>query len=93
MSEYPMTFEEYEKRVTELFLKLYPKDQQDVGLTRLNKLKESEPNLMKELYADTCFYYDHPEIYSETCKKVFEDYLLESIPVHNLNLLLGGIID
>ena len=30
------------------------------------------------------------EEYRKNDKKVFDDYLLEAIPVHNLNLLLGG---
>lgn len=92
MGKYPMTYEEYEKRVTELFLDLYPKDKQEVGKERLNGLLEAEPDFMEGLYAETCFRYDHPEIYSETCKKVFGDYLLESIPVRTLNMLLGGQI-
>ena len=93
VEKYPMTYEEYEKRVTELFLELYPKDKREVGLERLNSLLEAEPEFIEGLYADTCFRYDHPELYSETCKKVFEDYLLESIPVNTLNMLLGGKID
>lgn len=91
--KYPMTLEEYEKRVTELFLKLYPKDKQEIGMNRLNALLEKEPTIFEELYADSCFRYDNPQIYSETCKEMFEDYLLESIPVHNLNLMLGGSLD
>ena len=92
MGKYPMTYDEYEKRVTELFLKLYPKDKQEVGKERLNNLLNAEPEFIEALYEDTCFCYDHPELYSETCKKVFEDYLLESVPVNTLNMLLGGVI-
>lgn len=91
--DYPMTYEEYEKRVIELFLDLYPKDKQDVAMERINDLLKEEPEFIEALYGDTCFRYDHPEIYSETCKKVFEDYLLNSIPVRTLNLLLGGSLD
>ena len=58
-----------------------------------NKLLEAEPEFIEALYGDTCFRYDHPEIYSETCKTVFEDIKLNSIPVHTLNLLLGGKVD
>ena len=87
--DYPITYEEYEKRVIELFLDLYPKDKQDVAMERINDLLKEEPGFIEALYEDTCFRYDHPEIYSETCKKVFEDYLLNSIPVRTLNLLLG----
>ena len=88
--KYPMTYEEYEKRVIDLFIELYPKDKQEEGMERLNGLLEAEPEFIKGLYEDTCFHYDNPQIYSDTCKQVFDDYLLEAIPVHNLNLLLGG---
>ena len=91
--KYPMTYEEYEKRVIELFLELYPKEKQEIAMERINKLLESEPEFIEALYGDTCFRYDHPEIYSETCKTAFEDYKLNSIPVHTLNLLLGGKVD
>ena len=93
MSEYPMTYEEYEKRVTELFLKLYPEDKQNVAKERLQQLLKKEPDIIEELYAETCFRYDSPHIYGETCKKVFGDYLLDSIPVNTLNSLLGGKIE
>ena len=91
--KYPMTYEEYEKRVIELFLDLYPKDKQEIAMERINKLLEAEHEFIEALYGDTCFRYDHPEIYSETCKTAFEDYKLNSIPVHTLNLLLGGSFD
>ncbi len=88
-----MTYEEYERRVIELFLDLYPKDKQDVAMERINDLLKEEPEFIEALYGDTCFRYDHPEIYSETCKNAFEDYKLNSIPVRTLNLLLGGKVD
>lgn len=83
--EYPMTYEEYEKRVTELFLELYPKDKRDVGKERLDSLLEAEPEFIEGLYADTCFDYDHPEIYGEITKKSFEDDYLDVTPVNTLN--------
>lgn len=92
-NKYPMTYEEYEKRVIELFLELYPEDKQEVGKERLNRLLDAEPEFIEGLYGDACFCYDHPEIYGETCKSVFGDYLLESVPVNTLNMLLGGKID
>ena len=63
------------------------------AIERINKLLEAEPEFIEALYGDTCFRYDHPEIYSETCKKVFEDYLLNSIPVRNLDMMIGGNLD
>ena len=92
MGKYPMTYDEYEKRVTTLFLEAYPQNQQEEMANRLDKLLKEDPYFIRGLYADTCYEYDHPEIYSETCKKAFEDYLLESVPVNTLNMLLGGII-
>lgn len=91
--EYPMIYEEYEKRVIELFLELYPKDNQEVGKERLDSLLESEPEFIKALYGDTCFDYDYPEIYGEITKKSFEDDYLNATPVNTLNMLLGGKID
>ena len=53
--KYPMTYEEYEKRVIELFLDLYPEDKQEIAIERINKLLESEPELIEALYVDKCF--------------------------------------
>ena len=61
--------------------------------TEIDQLLEKEPEFIEGLYAETCFRYDSPHIYGETCKKVFGDYLLDSIPVNTLNLLLGGKLD
>ena len=91
--KYPMTYEEYEKRVIELFLELYPKEKQEIAKEIVDNALNEEPNLIKSLYGDTCFRYDHPEIYSETCKKGFEDYKLKSVPVRNLDMMIGGNID
>lgn len=88
---YPMTYEEYEQKIKELYMK--NKKNKEDAINRFNTLLENDSEFIKGLYAETCFRYDHPEIYSETCKKVFGDYLLESIPVTNLDMLLGGKID
>lgn len=40
--KYPLTYEEYEKKVTELFLKLYSQDKQDMGMERLNELLDED---------------------------------------------------
>ncbi len=91
--EYPMTYKEYEKRVIDLYIELYPKDKQEEGMERLNGLLNSDPEFIEGLYEDTCFRYDNHELYGDTCKQVFDDYLLRAIPVHNLNLLLGENLD
>ena len=91
--KYPMTYEEYQKRVIELFLDLYPKDKQKVGMERLNSLLEDDPQFIEGLYAETCFRYDHDNIYGEGSKNVFKDTSLNAIPVNTLNLVLGGRVD
>lgn len=92
-NKYPVTYEEYEKRVIELFLELYPEDKQEIGIERLNQLLEEDSQYIEGLYEHSCFIYDNPKIFSDTCKKVFEDYLLQAIPVNTLNMLLGGNLD
>ena len=87
---YPMTYDEYEKRVVELFLATYPKDKREIISRRLDGLLEEDPKFIEGLYADTCFRYDRPDIYGKNAKRVFEDYLLESIPVNTLHMVLGG---
>lgn len=84
--KYPLTYEEYEQKIIQLYLK--NKQNKEEAMNRLNTLLQKEPQLIEELYEETCFRYDSPQIYGETCKKVFEEYLLESIPVHTLNLLI-----
>ena len=88
--KYPLTYEEYEKKVTELFLKLYSQDKQDMGMERLNELLDEDSQFIEGLYEHSCFIYDNPKIFGDTCKKVFDDYLLRAIPVNTLNMLLGG---
>lgn len=91
VKKYPMTYEEYEKRVIELFLGRYPNELQETMVDRLDKLLSEDPKFIDGLYGETCFRYDRQDLYGETCKKVFEDYLLESIPVNTLHMTLGGI--
>ena len=92
-NDYPMNYKEYEKRIMELLLETYPQEKREMLIDRLDKLLEEDPDFIKGLYGESCFRYDHPEIYGENCKKVFGDYLLESIPIRNLKLLLGGKLD
>lgn len=85
-----MTCEEYEKRVIELFLAPYREEKREIIVKRLDGLLEEDPQFIEGLYAETCFRYGRPDIYGENAKKVFEDYLLESIPVNTLHMVLGG---
>lgn len=64
-NEYPMTLKSL-KRVTELFLDLYPKDKREINK---NSWRDY-PQFIKELYEDACFSYNHSELYSDTCKKI-----------------------
>ena len=88
--KYPLTYKEYEKKVIELFLSSYPEDKQEIMVNRLDKLLEDDPKFIDGLYGETCFRYDRQDLYGKTCKKVFEDDLLESIPVNTLHMILGG---
>ena len=91
--EYPMTYEEYEKRVIELFLERFDEKDREKALERVNELLEADPDFISGLYGDTCFRYDRPDIYGENCKRAFDDYLLNSIPVNTLDMFLGGELD
>ena len=64
-----------------------------MAMDRLNELLENEPDFIKGLYSETCFRYDSQNIYGDTCKKVFEDHLLEAMPVNTLNMMLGGNLE
>ena len=93
MGKYPLTYEEYEKKVIDLFLQPYTEDKQEIMVDRLDKFLKDDPNAIKGLYSQSCFCFDHPEIYGDACKNEFEDYLLESTPVQTLHMLLGGEFD
>ena len=91
--KYPMTYEEYEQKIKTLFLQLYPQDKQGIAEERLNNLLQKEPEFIKGLYEETCFRYDHDNIYGEGSKNVFKDPSLNAIPVNTLNMLLGGKLE
>ena len=77
-NNYPMTYNQFEERVVELFLANYEGEE----LEHMKKVIEEElsesPNYMESLYG-------------ENCKKAFEDYHLKSRAVHNLRWLLEGL--
>ena len=87
--EYPMTFDEYEKRVVELFIESYPVEHQEEILDRIENLLEEDPYFIKFLYHQDCKYYDGD---ASNSKGIFNDGALKSRPVHNLELLIGGNI-
>ena len=87
--DYPMTYNEYEKRVVELFLEDYEGETLELMRQRVEEELKEDPNYIHGFYGHDCFTYDHPEIYGENCKKTFEDYHLRQTPVANLRLLIG----
>ena len=92
-SKYPMTYEEYKKRVIELFLERFDEKDHEKALERVNELLEKEPNFIRGSYGQSCFRYTHPEIYGENCKRAFEDDKIDSIAVNTLDMFLGGELD
>lgn len=91
--KYPLTYEEYYDKVTSLFIEKYPLDKQEIIVTRLDEFLKDDPYFIKGLYNDTCFDYDHPEIYGDVAKNSFEDEYLEASSVRTLHMLLGGNLD
>ena len=88
--EYPMTYEEYEKKVIELYLDGISEDHKEMIKERIDNLLENDPTFLSGLYGDTCFRYDRPDIYGENCKRAFEDEKLKDIPVRTLDMFVGG---
>ena len=86
---YPMTYKEYEKRVIELFLEPYEGEALQHMIEAVEDELSNEPNFIQTLYGQSCFIYESPHIYGETCKKAFEDNFLRQTPVAQLRLLIG----
>ena len=86
---YPMTYKEYEKRVIELFLENYTGENLEIMMNKIEEELQNDPNYIHGFYGQDCFTYDHPEIFGETCKEVFEDKFLKQTPVANLRMLIG----
>ena len=85
MSEkYPMTFEEFDKRVRELLIDGYSEEEKKSTLTCLDVLLEEDPDFIKNLYRSACGYYDRKEL---NWDKIFDDPLLLSRPVSTLQML------
>lgn len=86
--KYPMTYKEYEKRVIKLFLETGNYATKEEKLEFLNEeLLKNDPDFIKNLYEDDCFYYDYPERFGIAAKYVFEDTNLLGTPVSNLEML------
>ena len=87
--DYPMTYNEYEKRVVELFLENYEGEALELMRQRVDDILSEEPNFIQSLYGYDCFTYESPHIYGETCKKTFEDSFLRQTPVAQLRMIIG----
>lgn len=70
--KYPLTLEEFEEIVLELLFKYYSNDFIEILKKRLAILEKENPNYMLGLYEHTCFIYDSPHIYGESCKRAFD---------------------
>lgn len=79
--EYPMTFEEYEKRVIELlFDGMNPVEKKETE-NELKDLLEFDSEFIKNLYGGDCYYYDQGQ-------DAFCDELLLSRPVQTILMSL-----
>lgn len=53
--EYSMTYEEFEKKVIELYLDGISEDHKEMIKERIDNLLENDPTFLSGLYGDTCF--------------------------------------
>lgn len=81
-SKYPMTYEEFEKRVSELFLgeAVSPKD---LEFRRYLLKEEKEEGMLRREYESACYRYDHPDYHSNQ----FTDEGLLRQPVRILEMI------
>lgn len=88
MSEYPMTFEEFEKNAFELYLKQYPDDKREMVLGKLELLLGVE-GFMKRLYEHTCVRYNRSNLSDN--RRDISDF--ESLTAITMNWYIGGEFD
>ena len=88
-NDYPMAYEEYEKRVIELFLESYEGKELELMRDKVEGILSEKPNFIEQCYGYSCFDYDHPEIYGDNCRKTFDDYHLRQTPVAQLRMIIG----
>lgn len=85
VKKYPMTYEEFEKKVMELlFDGMNPVEIKETE-KELKDLLDEEPDMFKDLYSSTCGAYDRDKEYPEA---YFEDALLLARPVQTILLSL-----
>ena len=88
--KYPMTYEEYEKRVIELFLEpgTYTATKKEKLEFIYDELLKKDPDFIRNQYNSDCKSYDNPEKYGIVDPEyIFSDERLDAIPVYNLELL------
>ena len=86
-NRYPMTYEEFEKRVVELLLENYDGNILEEMKIKVKEELSNDIPYTESFYGEACFNYDHPELYGEVCKKEFEDSHLQK-HVNNLRMLI-----
>ena len=81
-SKYPMTYEEFEKRVSELFLG-EADSPKDLEFRRYLLKEEKEDIMLRREYESACYRYDHPDYHSNQ----FTDEGLLMQPVRILEMI------
>lgn len=82
--EYPMTYEEFEKRVIELFVGQVDSPSEK---RKRKTLAREEAGVIKSEYNYACYCYDHQEERGPVAKNVFTDDGLIRQPVRILDML------
>ncbi len=90
--KYPMTYEEYEKRVFGLYLKVYPEDKQEIIIERLDKLLKDNKDFLKKIYEHTRIRYVRSDC-SRQCDDISKYKHFKSLAVNTLQLYIGGNFD
>lgn len=84
IKKYPMTYEEFKKRVCELFMERADSKQE---LEDIKKFLKEEEGMIKGEYANACYDYNHQEERGPAAKNVFTDESLLHQPVRILDML------
>ena len=86
---YPLSREEFNKKVIELTLSLYSEKDQDYIKKEIDRVIKTEPLFWNSLYGYACFVYENPALYGKNCKRVFEDGYILQDAVGQLRLMIG----
>ena len=83
--KYPMSYEEFERRVMELLFEGMSSLEKKETEEELKELIDEEPDMFRHLYSSTCGAYDRDKEYPEA---YFEDFLLKSRAVSTILMSL-----